>query len=692
MRTPTIKSRSTVAIIVALLLSIGNPASVGAQSPPDNSLWCKNITTQWEGNLTVAAFEQLLISDQLRLARLQRIVGPDGPPANVRDGVANYYRRTVASILATQHSIKCLKRRLKELRELEKTKKGRPDTSRPEEDPEKRAQRDEEWRRLDERINRLILNAERNVKASQQAVLQRALQRALQSTDPQAKPGLQFDPVKLGADDCYSRFDVTKLQVPVGEIETDSRRLGAWMINGQIVADGLRGLTPQTGAAGFWSASAWKRARARLLEQLVRYRKAIACMKRKLADLKPRGNGKFTRPLPGPRLRHRIRVRRTDRAVDWLQAGVDQLFDNVQRIKVVSPPGANTPLIVYDDLAGNKKRAKRVLEIILRHPRGREAYPGDVFYLHSRLLDRQVKIPGVTPDPIPTTKDGFKVFEPVTREQRPQSFMKIVPLVDGLPNAPTAGTKPSDVGGTLELDYTRTFAPDINIGRNGGNTGPLHSFRNDFNGFNAGYRFWWLPKSPFGGFRPRIVGEVSGGVFGGTDRKANTSLPAFITLINGANPLLTAITRTQNTRLKLDGFQVSGRLVSAWDKRFYQGKLLLTLLLGAAIAYSHYDYDYSTQVSAGAAAAAFFTYNLNLRMKTLFAAVVIGGYLTWQVTNALSMSVGGEVEPGYQTYGLRVIQGGTVFPLGARVANNLNRHSPDSLQIHGDHSPSAPPL
>ena len=240
------------------------------------------------------------------------------------------------------------------------------------------------------------------------------------------------------------------------------------------------------------------------------------------------------------------------------------------------------------------------------------------------------------------------------------------------PNAPTAGTKPGDVGGTLEIGYTRTFAPDIDIGRNGGNTGPLHGFRNDFNGFNARYRFWWLPKSLLGGFRPRIGAEVSGGVFGGTERKANSTSPGFIAFINGVNPALTAIARTQNTRLELDGFQVSGKLVSAWDKRLYQGKLLLTLLLGAAIAYSHYDYDYSTQVSAGAAAAALFTYNLNLRMKTLFAGVVMGAYLTWQVTNALRMSFGGEVEPGYQTYSLTAIQTGTALPPGARVTDNLN--------------------
>src|SRR5436305_7525429 len=68
-------------------------------------------------------------------------------------------------------------------------------------------------------------------------------------------------------------------------------------------------------------------------------------------------------------------------------------------------------LVVYDDLS-KQAEAYRQLSLLLRRPPGREAYPGDVFYLHSRLLERAAKLSNdlgggsLTALPIIETKEG----------------------------------------------------------------------------------------------------------------------------------------------------------------------------------------------------------------------------------------------------------------------------------------------
>ena len=59
--------------------------------------------------------------------------------------------------------------------------------------------------------------------------------------------------------------------------------------------------------------------------------------------------------------------------------------------RVSSAIRAARRLVIYDDLS-KQAVAYREVSLLLRRPPGREAYPGDVFYLHSRLLERAAKI------------------------------------------------------------------------------------------------------------------------------------------------------------------------------------------------------------------------------------------------------------------------------------------------------------
>ena len=60
-------------------------------------------------------------------------------------------------------------------------------------------------------------------------------------------------------------------------------------------------------------------------------------------------------------------------------------------VTVLRSTPTRTALIIYDDLS-KQAVAYRQMSLLLRRPPGREAYPGDVFYLHSRLLERAAKM------------------------------------------------------------------------------------------------------------------------------------------------------------------------------------------------------------------------------------------------------------------------------------------------------------
>ncbi|MDY2513385.1 F0F1 ATP synthase subunit alpha, partial [Weissella confusa] len=116
-------------------------------------------------------------------------------------------------------------------------------------------------------------------------------------------------------------------------------------------------------------------------------------------------------------------------------------------------------LIVYDDLS-KQATAYRELSLILRRPPGREAYPGDVFYLHSRLLERAAKLSdelgggSMTALPIIETQAGdISAYIPtnVISITDGQIFLDSDSFYSGVRPAIDAGASVSRVGGDAQI-------------------------------------------------------------------------------------------------------------------------------------------------------------------------------------------------------------------------------------------------
>jgi F-type H+-transporting ATPase subunit alpha len=116
-------------------------------------------------------------------------------------------------------------------------------------------------------------------------------------------------------------------------------------------------------------------------------------------------------------------------------------------------------LIIYDDLS-KQADAYRQLSLLLRRPPGREAYPGDVFYLHSRLLERSAKLSdelgggSLTGLPIIETKGGdVSAFIPtnVISITDGQIYLETDLFFQGVRPAINAGISVSRVGGDAQI-------------------------------------------------------------------------------------------------------------------------------------------------------------------------------------------------------------------------------------------------
>ena len=128
-------------------------------------------------------------------------------------------------------------------------------------------------------------------------------------------------------------------------------------------------------------------------------------------------------------------------------------------------------LIIYDDLSKHAV-AYRAMSLLLRRPPGREAYPGDVFYLHSRLLERAARLSdelgggSITALPIIETQAGdVSAYIPtnVISITDGQIFLETELFFSGQRPAVNAGISVSRVGGNAQIKAMKQVASKIKL-------------------------------------------------------------------------------------------------------------------------------------------------------------------------------------------------------------------------------------
>jgi len=128
-------------------------------------------------------------------------------------------------------------------------------------------------------------------------------------------------------------------------------------------------------------------------------------------------------------------------------------------------------LVVYDDLSKHAA-AYRTLSLLLKRPPGREAYPGDVFYLHSRLLERASRLSeelgggSLTALPIIETQAGdVSAYIPtnVISITDGQIYLETEMFNAGFRPAINAGLSVSRVGGSAQIKAMKKIAAPIRV-------------------------------------------------------------------------------------------------------------------------------------------------------------------------------------------------------------------------------------
>ena len=150
--------------------------------------------------------------------------------------------------------------------------------------------------------------------------------------------------------------------------------------------------------------------------------------------------------------------------------GEEWMENGSQKIRQGDKPSKDV-LVIYDDLSKHAV-AYRALSLLLRRPPGREAYPGDVFYLHSRLLERAAKLSkergggSLTALPVIETQAGdISAYIPtnVISITDGQIYLETELFNNGIRPAINPGFSVSRVGGSAQIPAMKRIAGPLRI-------------------------------------------------------------------------------------------------------------------------------------------------------------------------------------------------------------------------------------
>lgn len=245
------------------------------------------------------------------------------------------------------------------------------------------------------------------------------------------------------------------------------------------------------------------------------------------------------------------------------------------------------------------------------------------------------------------------------KQQADQFGAKYQPRFDEVKRRSVPGT-PTDTGinvvGGLGVGYR--FGPDIEIGRNGGNSGPYHKGDADImftqGSFDVSIPAFGGPDAPGGvRFGLKLLGEIGDHL----QKFGDSNDAGFITIIDGSNPALTPIVASQDARVKSQWWSIAATPYLEWRRSIGDGAWL-ELRFGPHYEHQDYSYAFREMVSGGGP---FFSHRLDYDFEIDRYGALFGIGIEQRLGSGFGWRAEGSVVPSWRDVELRGRQSGTAL-------------------------------